>query len=660
MADEQMTLQQFGASVKAKYPAYSSKSDEEVGQAMLKKYPQYRSRVKTQKSVMQLLLSRDPSLTDIQPHNLKSLLPGKNGQFNAGAYAHEAGIALSNIGAGGLSVLEHPVETAKGVGRLLADPFTPGHPESVKIASSLLTQPLETAESAVGQSAVMGGAGELGEAGLKGVGRVLTKTGPKVAGELAKETAAANEAATAKAAEETAKQQQAHQKEVEKAEGKRKVELGKHFEKTQEAKAARGEHRGVLGEEHELTPTEKVSRKGAIERGVERLDTEVLGDVTKLEEKVNKEGNKKYNELKKVLKNEKADRVQAVDEQGQPVGQPKNITEHLDDVAHAALRGTESETPIMKSLGKRVENGEIDLTYDDLQGYREEIGRELRKGTLPPDVYTSYKNLMGAIDDAMDKIATRKGLKPLQDAARAYWGQYADTFLDSDSPFRKWKNAAGSPNYRPGMGASFIKNADTGIQAIAKYDPEVAQRLNSLRGYQAEAKALPSKTGKLAPLPGEIGPKPPLPPKPPPVQPVLKKIEPEDISGVQQASLQSKGIPRIRKVGHGMVTAAVGIPALLRAFHGNLAGIPGELLEAGAGYTATEAFARLLENKSIQRILTNPTPADVAQIPPGLRGNLQPILDAAKARGIKVSQALYPVGAVTQRKRVGDILQPVQ
>ena len=42
---KQLTIEQFGQTIKAKYPAYSSKGDAEVGQAMLKKYPQYQSRI---------------------------------------------------------------------------------------------------------------------------------------------------------------------------------------------------------------------------------------------------------------------------------------------------------------------------------------------------------------------------------------------------------------------------------------------------------------------------------------------------------------------------------------------------------------------------------------------------------------------------------------
>lgn len=40
-----MTVQQFGATIKQKYPQYQSKSDGEIGQLMLTKYPQYQSQI---------------------------------------------------------------------------------------------------------------------------------------------------------------------------------------------------------------------------------------------------------------------------------------------------------------------------------------------------------------------------------------------------------------------------------------------------------------------------------------------------------------------------------------------------------------------------------------------------------------------------------------
>lgn len=48
MADQPMTLEQFGASIKTKYPDYASVPDAELGQRMLDKYPEYRDRVSVQ------------------------------------------------------------------------------------------------------------------------------------------------------------------------------------------------------------------------------------------------------------------------------------------------------------------------------------------------------------------------------------------------------------------------------------------------------------------------------------------------------------------------------------------------------------------------------------------------------------------------------------
>lgn len=47
MPQDQMTVDQFGATVKKKYPQYASYSDNEIGSKMLEKYPQYSSKVTT-------------------------------------------------------------------------------------------------------------------------------------------------------------------------------------------------------------------------------------------------------------------------------------------------------------------------------------------------------------------------------------------------------------------------------------------------------------------------------------------------------------------------------------------------------------------------------------------------------------------------------------
>ena len=576
-------------------------------------------------------------LTEIQPHQpIHSVA-------DAG---REAVRALGNVGAGGLGVILRPGRTIQGMVKAAGDPLQ----AMTDISNQFAEAPLEATESAAGQTAALGGAGEVASETAaavprtaKGVARFLTRTTPKVAGELAEETRAGNEAAVTEAAEKNAKLQEKHAEQVADASEKRATNLRKFFNKTKEAEEANTAAQG------------KVSRKEAINRGVERLDTEVRTDLEALEKKVNAEANKKYNELRAVLKDEQADPYQAYDEQGNIQGPPVSMVEHLYDVANEPIRGTETETPIVKSLGKRTENGDVNLTYNDLQGYREEIGRELRKGTLPPDVYQSYKNLFNAVDDAMGQIAERNGLKPQQDAARAYYRQYAETFLDRDAIARK----ALDSKERGGVAKAYMGKDQSGIERIARFDPQVAQRLNNLRGYQGEANALPSKPGKLQSLP-QLPPKPAVPPAPEPVVPEVKTIGPEDIQTAKLKSLTEKGIPGVRKAGHRIVNYGIGLHALWDAFSGRFEGLPRDIGLGAAGYGVTEAFARLLERPDIQEMLTKPTPADLQQIPPELRANMGPMLDAAKKAGIKVHPALYAVAAAPEKKRLATLLPPVK
>ena len=212
-------------------------------------------------------------------------------------------------------------------------------------------------------------------------------------------------AAQDESTEKQQKQDAEHAKDVADAEAKRKLDLRKHFEKTQAA------------EEKNTQAEAGPARKAALGRGVEHLDTEIRTDLEKTRDNVNAEANRQYTVLSKALGNKPAPMYEPVDEEGHISGEPQTITSRLYEVAKKPLRGTDTEPTIIKSLERRVQQGETTLNYNDLQGYREEIGRELRKGTLPPDVFTAYKNLMPEIDNAMQKIADRNGLGPAQTAA---------------------------------------------------------------------------------------------------------------------------------------------------------------------------------------------------------------------------------------------------
>lgn len=560
------------------------------------------------------------ALTRIDPHQ---------SVHSASDLGREVVRGVGNIGAGGLGVLLRPVATVEGIGESIAHPI-----ETAKnLYKSATAQPLETAESMVGQAGAMGAAGEASG----GVARVvppafrkgletITKTTPKETAELVKKTQEENAASTATAAEKNAVQA-----------AKRTQQVQQHFEKTQAAKEA-----------NEVSQNAR-DRKIAIERGVEHLDPEIKSELESTEKRINAEANKKYTDLRSVLKDEQADPYQAVDEEGHVKGNPVSMVEHLYDVANEPLRGTETETPIIKSLGKRTENGEVDLTYNDLQGYREEVGRELRKGSLPPDVFTAYKRLLTGIDDAMDQIAARKGLKPQQDAARAYYRQYAETFIDRDSPVRKAIDAT----ERGQTIKQFGGKDQTGVEQIAKYDPALARRINTIRGYQSEARGIRPST---APPKEAL----PLPPKPTPIIAKVSDIGPEDVRAAKTESL-TKRAEAIRNKGGGWANTFVILDAIRNAIHGNMAGIGSDLAVRGIFGVGKQGIANLLERPEVVKFLTEPTAKDIAQIPPELRRDFGPIAKAAQARGIKVSPKLLALSAVaTPRHPTLSPASPVQ
>lgn len=359
------------------------------------------------------------------------------------------------------------------------------------------------------------------------------------------------------------------------------------------------------------------AKKIAYDRGIKRLDAKIKEDLQATEKQVNAEGNKKYADLRKVLKDQEAGPHQSLDEEGHVSGEPVPLVQHLYETANAPLRGSETEPAIIKSLGNRLNHGDVDLTYNDLQGYREELGRELRKGSLPPDVFTAYKNTFSAVDDAMQKIADRNGLGKQQAAARNYWRQYAQTFLDRGSPIRKALDAK-----ERGQTVDAFRGADqSGVQALARFNPDLAQQINTVRGYAAKADQAKGAEPKA------------------PVRPTdFKRIGPEDIQAAKARGLEQATNTGTRR---GMWAAAVPVLGALRGIW--TGSVPNPLavgVETGGVAATVALISRAMRSPKVVEFLSKATPQDVAQIPPEMRGDFPRILTEAKKRGIRVSPAL--------------------
>ena len=74
---DKMTIEQFGATIKQKYPEYSSYSDSEIGQRMLQKYPQYTDRVNSSSSTKlgQAVTNIGKDILGVQQNKSQSFIP---------------------------------------------------------------------------------------------------------------------------------------------------------------------------------------------------------------------------------------------------------------------------------------------------------------------------------------------------------------------------------------------------------------------------------------------------------------------------------------------------------------------------------------------------------------------------------------------------------
>ena len=586
----------------------------------------------------------------------------------------EAGKAVGNIGAGGLGILLHPLDTLAGIGGMITAPaeMATGTPFKKTVPGELLSLsrkiPTERLEAGIGQAGAMGGVGEVAGGVARAIPKVadmpgkiiragqeaVTRTSPSDVANIVRDTSAKNVEAVRDATDKNVAQDAA-----------RKLDLRKHFEKKQAANMSNEE------------ASAQVSRKEAINRGIEKSDPKFHEDLAATEKEVNAKANEKYASLRRVLKDEKSGMYQPKDEDGHIQGEPVSVPQRLFDAADASMRGSDNAPTIVKDLGKRVQQGEVSLSYNDLQGYREEIGRELRKGTLAPDVFDAYKRMMPMIDDAMQEIAERKGMGRAQMDARNYYRQYAQTFLDKESPLRQAIHEGKSLKREAGSVIDSLRDKDAAVQALARYNPELARRANTLRGLQSEAASLPAKPGKVTPAPN-------LEPPKPPVEAKTTTLTPQILSDLKGVNVD-KAAEGFRAPNR-MASTFLGYDLMRNAFNalGNAADFKfgsaaKDLLKSvrdvgiRVGYSmGSGKMADLLERPAVRESLKQITDRDIAELkklPPdqqaALGSELKALVDSAQKKGVKVSSPLSAwvgavVGATAPKKTPGDLLRQNQ
>jgi hypothetical protein len=732
MAD-QMTLEQFGQSVKKKYPQYAGLSDTDIANKVIAKYPQYKSAIKVDGGISE---QDGPGLRDTVLNVFRPLSSDERGGIESkiGKYAGAAveGVANTAMGitAGVGQMVLHPLSSIYASAQTAADALNQMFPDvglnpQQKAAKEASLQRLKTQweqikdnpDYAIGNLAgSIEGGKIIGEFGGKMTGklrdtanaarelpmRLATKTGPSFTREVVRDTikknekiAGKNELAKDAAVDKNAENAAAHQEKVQTAlhdtKGneisheqalKAKAEEIRTREATEAAKAkhdleaervkvrkANEEARKVAADKNAKAQTEhaaKVAEHQKLTDATNRLNENDRTFKTQLKEtenRVHAEANQMYEDLKPKLNPVEAD--------------PETVSQIVEN-AIGEFDRADSEPPLLTKLRKASENGV--LTYEDLDGFRSQIGREMRRGTLPGSVYHIYDTLLNGLEgektpgiiDEMSRIAESKGMAKQANAARSAWRNWAKAFRDPKSPL---KRILDDPEPH-GMLHRVRTKEVSGVGAIRQFNPQLADAVQSgldlmdeLRMPRKASPFMPPADPGAAPepIPPKLQPEPtappqrltagspeeraaqevkapervPIPDRPPEVTPKLKPNEvvtPKSLIEAKRAHA-IEWASSIRNSSQHLATVFVALDAARKVLSGRLFGF-GTDVAARAGYAAAkDLWANYLESEKVLDAVGKITEKDVKEImklPEDQRQGFDQLVLHAQSRGTKL------------------------
>ena len=329
---------------------------------------------------------------------------------------------------------------------------------------------------------------------------------------------------------------------------------------------------------------------------------------------------------------------------------------------------------VLNEMGK--EGGETvpPADFGDLQGYYSELGDKLKGGNLLPDVYLAMRSLQTDIAAMMQKMAAERGVGAKLSSTRAHYRDYMQSFKESSGP-----NHSGSPLSQvldaadPTYAVKPLTDPATAARirtTLSRFDPAnngvggAGQLYDNFRDvsnrYENSGKLKPAKPVGEPPVAPPPTPEPAFIPNRPAevqpkvvqgkvVQPDVKKLGLGDIQAAKTASMAQRAKDATTgaagKITSGAMSGLAAYDFMRNILHGNMEGA-GMSVAARGGLAAVQyAYGRILKNPAVIRLLTEPTAADIATIPPDLRGDIPGIVKAAQAQGIKVHPALLTLGA---------------
>lgn len=639
-----MTLEQFGQKIKAKYPQYSSLSDTDVANKVIAKYPQYKS------SVIETPPTENPN----------ALHPEARTAGNYGSeIARGVGRGLKNDVVGAYETARRPIDTVTGLVKQGVGAVKAAGQEYRDNAAAPMTQRLAaTALRGAEEAPVVGGMVQRAEEGgtelasPEAVGAaaegITTLAAPEVAGRfvgpmtrslketvrkgaqtavgagekavkssVTKTAASAEEGAQAaraknKAADETTLRKRGEVDAANEAKAKKEADAAaKEGEKRKSGKAdtrtAAKTHAQQV-EETRAANEAALREQGKIAPTREKLDTatrELQARIETAREKALKVGNEKYNTVNQKLNVIPSDM--------------ETVTGGFYD-AMGKIKGSEVEPPILKSFGKRIEEGEA-LNYEDLQGYYSELGKELSKGSLPGDVYQAYDTLHEAIGDDMQRIADSQGQGAQLRGARNYWWRMKQTFGKPYNPTDAGNVALEKTN--PGYVSE--EEQSNRVRMLGSFDPAIPQTVEHIGNIQKGIKAL----GPEKPVREVVKNYPPAPettrlpaartaPEPP-----KQYGEPEGTTPIERPEVNTREIREQLLDRWAKGESTMNKFQISRLASGGIGAVIGGILGHGEGATiggiAGSAFgpamiAKLADTPAVRNWLTRPPAGELADL----------------------------------------------
>jgi hypothetical protein len=483
------------------------------------------------------------------------------------------------------------------------------------------------------------------------------------------------------------------------------------MEEAREAADIKARHEAAVEKVRKENRTAKAAaeQKEAMESLWRSKEPQVKKELKITEDEVNAEANKKYNDIRAKIGKEEVPAYQKVGPDGHIVGEPVPFLQHIYDNAVAKITDWTNDPTLLKKLGERVSGkgvgdpGNPVPTYAELQELRTKVGSALR-GNLPSDQFYAYKGMMEDIDEGMQQVADAHGEGEAQALAREYYKAYADAFLDYTSPI--YKAIHSGIEAKTGDLFRGFKDRDAALEALARYNPDLAGTIKTLTETQDRANEIKLGDAQPEPVPPhprltsgsaeeraaqevkepERVPPPKIPPpikaeetpEPPPPPPRLtsgspeeraaqevnqpegqapgRKINLSDIKGARREAYQRGVDLWVRNRGRYLaIWPAIGL--LRTMLHGSGFPLGEAALESGGLLLASQLAAKALENPRVAEFFTKATVRDIQAVPPSLRGDLPMMVKATRANGVKVSPALIALTVSASRPKKQKTIQ---